>query len=56
MCLRGTEVPLPGSSDQSLHVLRPIMKRGRVEIRAVGPDQGMDFRINPHPVENRQVP
>jgi hypothetical protein len=31
------------------------MERGRVEIRAVGPDQGFDLGIDPHLIENRQV-
>jgi len=54
--LRRAEIPLPGASGQGLRVRRPIMERGRIEIRAVRPDQGLDLGIDPHLIENRQVP
>jgi len=31
------------------------MKCGRIEIGAVGPDQSVNFWINPHPIKDRQV-
>ena len=48
-------MPLRGMRGQGLCVHRPIMERGRVEIRAVGPDQRMHIGIDPHLIKNHQI-
>jgi len=54
--LRRTEIPQFGPIGHGLGVRGPIMKRGRVEIRAIGPHQRMHFGIDPHLIEHRQLP
>ena len=49
--LSRSQVPLLGAGDQVGCAVRPVVQRGWVEIRAIGPNQRVDFGVDADLVE-----
>jgi len=47
--------PFPRAFGKCFRIFRPVVQRGRIKIRAVRPDQRVNFRVNPHLIENGKV-
>ena len=52
---RGSEFPLAGAGGQGLGVGGPVVEGCGVEVRAVGPDKSMYFRVDSDLVEQLEV-
>src|SRR2546427_5965100 len=48
-------LPVLGKLSQSLFMQGPVVQRGRIEVRSVGPDQRLDFPIDPNLVKQFHV-
>jgi hypothetical protein len=49
--LSGLRFPFLRPGDQSFHILRPVVKRGWIKVRAVRPNQRVDFGIDFYRIE-----
>jgi hypothetical protein len=48
--------PSRGAGGKLVRVYGPVVKGRRVEVRTVRPNQRLDLRVDPHLIENTQVP